>query len=94
MSTHRSGHFESVGGTPRFIARASGAYLYDIDGNELVDLVCSWGPMLLGHAHPEVIGAVAEAAAARNLVRRTDAWPKLILLRRSSTGCPSSRSAW
>ena len=54
--------FRSVGGTPRFIARASGAYLYDIDGNELVDLVCSWGPMLLGHAHPDVIGAVAEAA--------------------------------
>jgi glutamate-1-semialdehyde 2,1-aminomutase len=54
--------FKSVGGTPRFIARASGAYLYDVDGNELVDLVCSWGPMLLGHAHPEVIGAVAEAA--------------------------------
>ena len=54
--------FKSVGGTPRFIARASGAYLYDIDGNELVDLVCSWGPMLLGHAHPEVIGAVTEAA--------------------------------
>ena len=54
--------FRSVGGTPRFIARASGAYLYDLDGNELVDLVCSWGPMLLGHAHPEVIGAVAEAA--------------------------------
>jgi glutamate-1-semialdehyde 2,1-aminomutase len=54
--------FRSVGGTPRFIARASGAYLYDIDGNELVDLVCSWGPMLLGHAHPDVIGAVADAA--------------------------------
>ena len=54
--------FRAVGGTPRFIASASGAYLYDIDGNELVDLVCSWGPMLLGHAHPEVIGAVANAA--------------------------------
>ena len=54
--------FRSVGGTPRFIARASGAYLYDIDGNELVDLVCSWGPMLLGHAHPDVIAAVADAA--------------------------------
>jgi glutamate-1-semialdehyde 2,1-aminomutase len=54
--------FRSVGGTPRFIARASGPYLYDLDGNELVDLVCSWGPMLLGHAHPEVIGAVADAA--------------------------------
>jgi glutamate-1-semialdehyde 2,1-aminomutase len=54
--------FRSVGGTPRFIASASGAYLYDIDGNELVDLICSWGAILLGHAHPEVIGAVADAA--------------------------------
>src|SRR5215204_2722518 len=54
--------FQSVGGTPRFIANASGAYLYDIDGNELVDLICSWGPILLGHAHPEIIGAVADAA--------------------------------
>jgi glutamate-1-semialdehyde 2,1-aminomutase len=54
--------FQSVGGTPRFIASASGPYLYDVDGNELVDLVCSWGPMLLGHAHPEVIAAVANAA--------------------------------
>ena len=54
--------FLSVGGTPRFIARAQGAYLYDVDDNELVDLICSWGPMLLGHAHPEVLGAVADAA--------------------------------
>ena len=43
-------------------SRQAAAYLYDIDGNELVDLVCSWGPMLLGHAHSEVIGAVADAA--------------------------------
>src|SRR5918995_1567618 len=56
--------FRSVGGTPRFIARARGPYLYDVDGNELVDLVCSWGPMLLGHAHPEVLAAVAQAASA------------------------------
>ncbi|MFL6027739.1 MAG: glutamate-1-semialdehyde 2,1-aminomutase [Friedmanniella sp.] len=55
--------FLSVGGTPRFIASAKGPYLYDLDGNELVDLICSWGPMLLGHAHPDVIAAVAEAAA-------------------------------
>ncbi|HYI54456.1 MAG TPA: glutamate-1-semialdehyde 2,1-aminomutase [Microlunatus sp.] len=55
--------FLAVGGTPRFIARAAGAYLYDLDGNELVDLICSWGPMLLGHAHPEVISAVAAASA-------------------------------
>jgi glutamate-1-semialdehyde 2,1-aminomutase len=55
--------FKAVGGTPRFIARAAGPYLYDVDGRELVDLVCSWGPMLLGHAHPEVIAAVQSAAA-------------------------------
>ena len=55
--------FLSVGGTPRFIARAKGPYLYDLDGNEYVDLICSWGPMLLGHAHPEVIDAVSAAAA-------------------------------
>ena len=54
--------FAAVGGTPRFIAAAKGPYLYDIDGNEFVDLVCSWGPMLLGHAHPEVLAAVATAA--------------------------------
>jgi glutamate-1-semialdehyde 2,1-aminomutase len=54
--------FNAVGGTPRFIGAAKGPYLYDIDGNELVDLVCSWGPMLLGHAHPEVLSAVAAAA--------------------------------
>ena len=55
--------FASVGGSPRFITSAHGPYLTDADGNELVDLVCSWGPMLLGHAHPEVIDAVTRAAA-------------------------------
>lgn len=50
--------FQSVGGTPRFIERASGPYLYDADGREYVDLVGSWGPMILGHARPEVIDAV------------------------------------
>lgn len=55
--------FQAVGGSPRFIKRAEGAYLYDLDDNKLVDLVCSWGPMLLGHAHPEVLAAVARAAA-------------------------------
>lgn len=54
--------FQSVGGTPRFIERASGPYLYDVDGNQYVDLICSWGPMLLGHAHPEVLAAVGRAA--------------------------------
>ncbi|HEX4472771.1 MAG TPA: glutamate-1-semialdehyde 2,1-aminomutase [Nocardioides sp.] len=53
--------FRAVGGTPRFIRAASGARLTDVDGDEYVDLVGSWGPMLLGHAHPEVMAAVAEA---------------------------------
>ncbi|MDQ3615632.1 MAG: glutamate-1-semialdehyde 2,1-aminomutase [Actinomycetota bacterium] len=53
--------FNAVGGTPRFIESAHGPYLCDVDGNEYVDLVCSWGPMLLGHAHPDVLAAVAGA---------------------------------
>ncbi len=56
--------FQAVGGTPRFIASAKGARLTDVDGNEYVDLVCSWGPMLLGHAHPDVVAA-ATAAVSR-----------------------------
>src|SRR5690606_1367882 len=55
--------FNAVGGTPRFIRSASGAWLTDVDGAEYVDLVCSWGPMLLGHAHPEVTAAVQAAVA-------------------------------
>jgi glutamate-1-semialdehyde 2,1-aminomutase len=53
--------FNAVGGTPRFMVSGSGAWLRDVDGNEYVDLICSWGPLLLGHAHPEVQAAVAEA---------------------------------
>ncbi|QIK65132.1 glutamate-1-semialdehyde 2,1-aminomutase [Nocardioides sp. HDW12B] len=55
--------FQAVGGTPRFVASARGPHLYDADGREYVDLLCSWGPMLLGHAHPEVVAAVSEAVA-------------------------------
>jgi len=55
--------FRSVGGTPVFVARASGARLWDVEGREYVDLVGSWGPALLGHAHPEVVAAVQAAAA-------------------------------
>ena len=53
--------FGSVGGVPRFMVRGSGPYLYDVDGRSYVDLVCSWGPLLLGHAHPAVIAAVSSA---------------------------------
>ena len=52
--------FNAVGGTPRFIRSAQGAWLHDVDGNSYVDLICSWGPMLLGHAHPEVVAAIQE----------------------------------
>src|SRR6478752_7543253 len=55
--------FRAVGGTPRFIRSAAGARLTDVDGHEYVDLVGSWGPMLLGHAHPEVMAAVSDALA-------------------------------
>jgi glutamate-1-semialdehyde 2,1-aminomutase len=54
--------FGAVGGTPRFMASARGPYLVDADGNEYVDLICSWGPMILGHGHPEVVEAVRRAA--------------------------------
>ena len=54
--------FGSVGGEPVFMASGRGAYLTDVSGTELVDLVCSWGPMILGHAHPEVVAAVTAAA--------------------------------
>jgi glutamate-1-semialdehyde 2,1-aminomutase len=54
--------FRSVGGHPRFIQRAKGAKLYDVDGNAYIDYVLSWGPMILGHAAPSVIGAIKKAA--------------------------------
>ncbi|NKQ58386.1 glutamate-1-semialdehyde 2,1-aminomutase [Amycolatopsis sp. K13G38] len=56
--------FNSVGGTPRFMVRGEGPYLWDIDGNRYVDLVSSWGPMILGHAHPDVVAAVRAAAGS------------------------------
>src|SRR6267142_5946365 len=54
--------FRSVGGEPLIIERGSGQYLYDADGNQLLDFVCSWGAMLLGHAHPAVSAAIADQA--------------------------------
>ena len=54
--------FRAVGGTPVFVERADGAYVFDIDGNRYVDLVGSWGPAIVGHAHPSVVTAVQQAA--------------------------------
>lgn len=54
--------FKAVGGIPRFIVRAEGARVWDVDGREYIDYVASWGPMILGHAHPRVVQAVKEQA--------------------------------
>ncbi len=70
--------FNAVGGTPRFIRSAAGAWLTDVDGNEYVDLICSWGPMLLGHAHPDVLAAVS-AAVARGTSYGTPTEPEVEL---------------
>lgn len=53
--------FKAVGGNPLFIARAKGSKIYDVDGNEFIDYVLSWGPMILGHSHPEVVRALKKA---------------------------------
>jgi glutamate-1-semialdehyde 2,1-aminomutase len=55
--------FRQVGGTPRFMVRGKGPYLFDADGRRYVDLISSWGPLILGHAHPAVVTAITEAAA-------------------------------
>ena len=55
--------FQAVGGTPRFMVRGEGPYLWDADGNRYVDLVSSWGPMIHGHAYPPVVAAVRAAAS-------------------------------
>jgi glutamate-1-semialdehyde 2,1-aminomutase len=55
--------FKSVGGTPLFFAKGAGAYVWDEDGNKFLDFCCSWGPLILGHAHPSVVKAVQETVA-------------------------------
>ncbi len=54
--------FRAVGGQPFFVNKAKGAHVWDVDGNKLIDYVCTWGPAILGHAHPEIISAVKAAA--------------------------------
>ena len=54
--------FKAVGGTPRFITRAQGAYMWDANGQRYIDYIGSWGPMILGHGHPAVLEAVQKAA--------------------------------
>jgi glutamate-1-semialdehyde 2,1-aminomutase len=97
--------FRSVGGTPRFFARGEGPYLWDADGRRYIDYVGSWGPAILGHAHPAVVAAVQATAArglsfgapteleielAETLIRRL---PSLELVRLVSSGTEATMSA-
>jgi len=97
--------FRAVGGTPRFIARAAGSKVYDVDGREYIDYVGSWGPMILGHAHPEVVQAIQRAAErgtsygapteAEVILARMicEAFPSIELVRLVSSGTEAAMSA-
>ncbi|HUW58349.1 MAG TPA: glutamate-1-semialdehyde 2,1-aminomutase [Planctomycetota bacterium] len=97
--------FGAVGGTPPFIAKGSGAHLTDIDGNEYIDYVGSWGPLILGHAHPKVVAAIKEAAEdgssfgaptereTRLAEEIKDAFPSMELVRMVSSGTEAVMSA-
>jgi glutamate-1-semialdehyde 2,1-aminomutase len=97
--------FGAVGGSPVFIDRADGAYLYDVDGNRYIDYVGSWGPMILGHRHPEVVAAVAAAlergtsfgapteAESELAERIIDAVPSIEKVRLVSSGTEATMSA-
>jgi glutamate-1-semialdehyde 2,1-aminomutase len=80
--------FNAVGGKPVFITRAKGAYLYDVDGNKYLDYVGSWGPAILGHAHPQVVKKV-QAAAVRGLSFGTATELELVLARLIKSAFPS-----
>ena len=97
--------FGAVGGTPVFFERAEGAYLFDVEGKRYVDYVLSWGPMILGHAHPEVIAAVGETiksglsfgapTAIESEVAKQigDLVPSIDLVRMVSSGTEATMSA-
>ena len=97
--------FRAVGGEPVFIERAGGPYLYDVDGNRYIDYVCSWGPLILGHCHPEVVAALhgcvekgtsygapteLEVEMARTL---TEAFPSCEMVRLVNSGTEAVMSA-
>ena len=97
--------FSGVGGTPVFIDHASGAHIYDSSGNRYIDYVGSWGPMILGHAHPDVIAAVKQAAdkglsfgapteiETQMAKRVCDLMPSIELVRMVSSGTEATMSA-
>jgi glutamate-1-semialdehyde 2,1-aminomutase len=97
--------FRGVGGTPRFIERGEGAWLVDVDGHRYVDLVLSWGPLILGHAHPDVLEAIIAAAEMgttfgaptelelRLAERVVATFPSVDMVRFVSTGTEATMSA-
>jgi glutamate-1-semialdehyde 2,1-aminomutase len=97
--------FRGVGGVPRFMVRGEGPYLVDADGNRYVDLLLSWGPLILGHAHPEVLAAVVETAErgttfgapteleVRLAERVVETFPSLEMVRFVSSGTEALMSA-
>jgi glutamate-1-semialdehyde 2,1-aminomutase len=97
--------FRSVGGTPRFFERAEGPYLWDADGHRYVDTICSWGPAIVGHAHPQVLAAIQKAAShglsfgapTRGEVQLAE-WvrahlPSMEMMRLTSSGTEATMSA-
>lgn len=97
--------WKSVGGAPRFIARGAGAKIFDADGNEYLDYVGSWGPLILGHAHPRVVAAIQDAATRGTSYgapceleieldkRITQSIPSMEMLRFVSSGTEATMSA-
>jgi len=97
--------FRAVGGKPLFIERSSGAYLFDVDGNRFIDYVGSWGPLILGHAHPRVVEAITQTAArgtsfgapteaeVRLAELVTEAVPSIELVRFVNSGTEATMSA-
>jgi glutamate-1-semialdehyde 2,1-aminomutase len=97
--------FSSVGGDPLFIQRGHGSKIYDVDGNEYIDHVCSWGPLILGHSHPKVVAALSDQAvkgtsygAPTELELRmarmiTDAFPSIEMVRMVNSGTEATMSA-
>jgi glutamate-1-semialdehyde 2,1-aminomutase len=97
--------FRAVGGTPRFIARARGAAVWDVDDNRYIDYLASWGPLIAGHAHPGVVAAIQEAAARGTSYGATteseldlarivkQAFPSIDLVRFVSSGTEATMSA-
>ena len=95
----------AVGGTPLFLERGAGSRVWDADGNEYIDYVCSWGPLILGHAHPQVLAAIGDAAAngtsfgapteRENSVARmvTDAYDSIDMARFVNSGTEATMSA-